>query len=104
MGFLPGPSDPFFDLMQPPIDETPAQKTARQKRELDAQRINDAIDEEIKQDRANAKKDRKVIKVLLLGQSESGESLTTRCVRYIGLTSVKASRLPSRVSSIPSIK
>ncbi|KAF9564079.1 heterotrimeric G protein alpha subunit [Agrocybe pediades] len=81
MGFLPGPADPFFEFMSPPIDETPAQKTARLKRELDAQRINDAIDEEIKQDRANAKKDKKVIKVLLLGQSESGKSTTLKNFR-----------------------
>ncbi|EAU83998.2 heterotrimeric G protein alpha subunit [Coprinopsis cinerea okayama7 len=71
MGFVPGPSDPFYELMQPPPDETPAQATARQKRELDAQRINDRIDEEIKQERARAKKERNVIKLLLLGQSES---------------------------------
>lgn len=72
MGFTPGPSDPFIELMRPPPDETPAQTTARQKRELDAQRISDRIDEEIKQERVNAKKDRHVVKVLLLGQSESG--------------------------------
>jgi len=73
MGFLPGPTDPFYELMQPPIDETPAQKTARQKRELDAQRVSDSIDEDIKLERARSRKDRKIIKVLLLGQSESGE-------------------------------
>lgn len=72
MGFIPGPNDPFFELMQPPADETPAQATARQKRELDAQRVNDQIDEDIKQERAQAKKGRNLIKVLLLGQSESG--------------------------------
>ncbi len=73
MPFLPGPTDPFYELMQPPADETPAQKTARQKRELDAQRHSDIIDEDIKQERAMSKKERKVIKVLILGQSESGE-------------------------------
>ena len=73
MVFIPGPSDPFYELMQPPANETPAQKTARQKRELDAQRHSDGIDEDIKQERAEAKKQRGVIKVLLLGQSESGE-------------------------------
>ena len=65
MKYLPGPTYPFFDFMQPPVDETPAQKTARL--------VSDAIDEEIKQERANMKKEKSVIRVLLLGQSESGE-------------------------------
>lgn len=73
MVFLPGPTDPFYELMQPPPDETPAQKTARQKRELDEQRVSDGIDEDIKLERVRSRKDKKIIKVLLLGQSESGQ-------------------------------
>ncbi|KAJ2922936.1 hypothetical protein H1R20_g14194, partial [Candolleomyces eurysporus] len=60
MGFIPGPNDPFYELMQPPADETPAQATARLKREQDAQRVNDMIDE---------------------GQSESGKSTTLKNFR-----------------------
>ena len=73
MVFLPGPTDPFYELMHPPPDETSAQKTARLKRELDAQRVSDSIDEEIKQERANEKRKKDVVNVLLLGQAESGE-------------------------------
>lgn len=72
MGFRPHPSDPFYDLMKPPEDETPAQREARLTREADAQRVNDAIEDRIKEDRARSKREEKVIKVLLLGQSESG--------------------------------
>lgn len=73
MVYLPGPTDPFYELMQAPPDETPAQKTARLKRELDAQRVSDGIDEDIKQERAMEKKKKNIIKVLFLGQAESGE-------------------------------
>jgi guanine nucleotide-binding protein alpha-1 subunit len=66
-------NDPFSEFMLPPPDETPAQRTARLKREFDAQQVSDRIDEQIKQERALAKKERNVIKVLLLGQAESGE-------------------------------
>ena len=73
MVYLPGPTDPFYELMQAPPDETPAQKTARLKRELDAQRVSDSIDEDIKQERAMERKKKHIIKVLFLGQAESGE-------------------------------
>ena len=100
MVFLPVPTDPFYELMRPPLDETPAQKTARQKREIDAQRVNDAIDEDIQRERTIiARRDKKVIKVLLLGQAESGEWI--RCSPMLP-TKVgrQASRPLSRVSII----
>lgn len=46
--------------------------TARLKREADAQRISDNIDEDIKRDRAQQRKARKELRILLLGQGESG--------------------------------
>ncbi|KAG5337817.1 hypothetical protein C0989_008682 [Termitomyces sp. Mn162] len=73
MGFAPVPSDPFYELMRPPLDETPAQATARQQREREAQARSDEIDKSIKQAREIAKKEKNIVKVLLLGQSESGE-------------------------------
>jgi len=83
MGFLPHPSDPFYDLMKPPEDETPAQKTARLTREADAQRVNDAIEDRIKEDRARTKREEELIKVLLLGQSESGMLPSFRSMRVL---------------------
>nr|GAT45989.1 G-protein alpha subunit [Mycena chlorophos] len=67
--------------MRPPPDETPSQLTARLKREADAQRISDNIDEEIKRDRAAQRKSRKELRILLLGQGESGKSTTLKNFR-----------------------
>ncbi|KAJ7248598.1 heterotrimeric G protein alpha subunit [Mycena haematopus] len=69
--FTPTENDPFYEIMRPPADETPAQMTARLKREADAQRISDNIDEDIKRDRAQQRKSRKELRILLLGQGES---------------------------------
>ncbi|TFL01561.1 heterotrimeric G protein alpha subunit [Pterulicium gracile] len=65
----------------PPANETEAQKTAREKRELDALATSEAIDEEIKRQRANLKKEKGVIRVLLLGQAHSGKSTTLKNFR-----------------------
>lgn len=73
MGFASNDdSDPFYEMMKAPANETPSQATARLKRELDAQNISDQIDEEIRNHRAQLKKEKNIIKVLLLGQAESG--------------------------------
>ncbi|KAJ7602960.1 heterotrimeric G protein alpha subunit [Mycena polygramma] len=81
--FSPTESDPFYEIMRPPPDETPAQMTARLKREADAQRISDSIDEDIKRDRAAQRKARKELRILLLGQGESGAHPSLNVIRSI---------------------
>ncbi|KAG6901805.1 hypothetical protein C0995_007741 [Termitomyces sp. Mi166 len=64
-------NDPFTIFTAPPANETSAEKSARERREAEEKRISDRIDEEIKAEKAVMKKQRAVVKVLLLGQSES---------------------------------
>jgi guanine nucleotide-binding protein alpha-1 subunit len=65
-------NDPLTALMAPPEDETPEQRSVREAREAEARRVSNEIDEQIRSERAAAKKKKKPVKVLLLGQSESG--------------------------------
>ncbi|KZV92997.1 G-alpha-domain-containing protein [Exidia glandulosa HHB12029] len=68
-------SDPFARLLAPPANETPAERQMREEMERAAKLRSDAIDEELKKER-NALKSKRVMKLLLLGQSESGKSTT----------------------------
>ncbi|OJA13951.1 hypothetical protein AZE42_01346 [Rhizopogon vesiculosus] len=70
--------DPLALAIAPPRNETPEEKDARETAELEARRISDAIDDQIRQERTALKKKKKPVKVLLLGQSESGKSATLK--------------------------
>ncbi|KAI0711965.1 G-protein alpha subunit [Cerioporus squamosus] len=67
-------ADPFSVLLRPPASETEHERVARLNREADAKRISDSIDEEIKADRERMRKSKQDIRLLLLGQAESGKS------------------------------
>ena len=68
-------ADPFAHLTAPPVDETPEQRRVRERNEEKARKINDEIDEALKLEREELRaKRRNRLKVLLLGQSESGTS------------------------------
>ncbi|KAH9924236.1 G-alpha-domain-containing protein [Amylocystis lapponica] len=71
--------DPFAQYLAPPSDETTEQKEQRLSAEAEARRISDKIDEQLKEERAALKNSKKKpVKVLLLGQSESGKSTTLK--------------------------
>lgn len=75
--------DPLSVLLAPPPNETAEERETRLRLEAEARSISERIDEQLKAERAALKKNRPV-KVLLLGQSESGacmRRLLTECGR-----------------------
>jgi guanine nucleotide-binding protein alpha-1 subunit len=72
--------DPLTLAAAPPKDETPAQRIVREKAEMEARKISDEIDEQIKREKQATKRRKRPVKVLLLGQSESGTSKEAICV------------------------
>ncbi|KAF9226383.1 G-alpha-domain-containing protein [Gyrodon lividus] len=70
--------DPLTRAIAPPPNETPAERERRISAEQEAKRVSDAIDEELNRQRSAEKKGAKPIKILLLGQSESGKSTTLK--------------------------
>ena len=70
------PYNPFISGPLPCKGETPQERARREREEARAKAVSDAIDEQIQQDRVAFRRYQKAIKVLLLGQSESGKSTT----------------------------
>ncbi|KAI5116845.1 hypothetical protein M0805_006077 [Coniferiporia weirii] len=71
-------SDPLARALLPPDDESPVERDSRIRKEQAAKKISDDIDEQIRLDKAELKRQKNGIKVLLLGQSESGKSTTLK--------------------------
>ncbi|KAJ3537053.1 hypothetical protein NMY22_g5760 [Coprinellus aureogranulatus] len=62
-----------------PPHETPQERALRLEQEVQAKKRSDAIDDELRRERERTRKEAKgVVKVLLLGQSESGKSTTLK--------------------------
>ncbi|KAJ7456954.1 guanine nucleotide binding protein, alpha subunit [Mycena latifolia] len=69
--------DPLTAALAPPPNESPAERDAREQAEAEAKRVSDEIDAQLRKERENEKK-RKPVKLLLLGQSESGKTATLK--------------------------
>jgi guanine nucleotide-binding protein subunit alpha len=66
--------DPLSSAIRPPDAETELERRARLQREAEAKRISDVIDEQLKVDRRIYEKSKQDVRLLLLGQAESGKS------------------------------
>ncbi|TFK49602.1 G-protein alpha subunit [Heliocybe sulcata] len=67
-------SDPLTYVMRPPDSETDTARRARLEGEAEAKRVSDEIDEQLRLEREKLKKSKEDVKLLLLGQAESGKS------------------------------
>ncbi|KAF9036239.1 guanine nucleotide binding protein, alpha subunit [Panaeolus papilionaceus] len=66
--------DPITIAMKPPSTETDEERAVRQAAESEAKKISEQIDEELREERERLKKRKGDVKLLLLGQAESGKS------------------------------
>jgi guanine nucleotide-binding protein subunit alpha len=71
MSVIPSPN-PFIQDSLPHEGESPQERSQREQVEARAKVVSDTIDEQIKQDKVTFKRYQKAVKILLLGQSESG--------------------------------
>jgi guanine nucleotide-binding protein subunit alpha len=70
--FQPSDYDPFTAAMKPPPGESQEQREEREAAEARALEVSNRIDTEIKTAKQAMKKQKKPIRVLVLGQSMSG--------------------------------
>ncbi|KAF8200087.1 G-protein alpha subunit [Pholiota molesta] len=79
MGSTDSP-DPFALFHTPPPNESAGERAAREANEAAARKVSERIDDELRAEKARLKRER-VVRVLLLGQSESGKSTTLKNFR-----------------------
>ncbi|KAL1940922.1 hypothetical protein VTO73DRAFT_7558 [Trametes versicolor] len=72
------PDDPLARALQPPFDESLEERAVRIRQQEEAARVSKEIDEEIAVARKAYERRKRAIKILLLGQAESGKSTTLK--------------------------
>ncbi|KAI9442671.1 G-alpha-domain-containing protein [Lactarius indigo] len=70
--------DPLARALAPPEDETPEHRAVREAKETEARRVSERIDEQIRMEKQANSRKKLPVKVLMLGQVESGKSTTVK--------------------------
>lgn len=96
---MPVPVDPLEEVLKPPPEESPEERLLRLQREEQARQVSAAIDATIKAER-NACRKKRIVRLLLLGQSESGVCPPVAFHHVLLTYGPKASRPPSDVSQL----
>ncbi|KAF9069006.1 guanine nucleotide-binding protein [Rhodocollybia butyracea] len=66
--------DPLTEALKPPESETEIERRLRLELEAEAKRVSEQIDEDLRLEREDMRRKRGDVKLLLLGQAESGKS------------------------------
>ncbi len=66
------PTDPLSRALEPPANETSKERAVREAKEAEARRVSERIDEQIKSEKQAKSRSKAQVKVLMLGQAESG--------------------------------
>jgi guanine nucleotide-binding protein subunit alpha len=66
--------DPITAAMKPPESESESERAVRLEFEAEAKRVSEQIDDDLREEREKLKKKKGDVKLLLLGQAESGKS------------------------------
>ena len=84
-------ADPFTAFLRPPTSETEHERVDRLRKEADAKRVSDNIDEEIKADRERMRKSKQDIRVSFASHAPSlplhltaCEAMLESCILYLG--------------------
>lgn len=78
LGNATGEDDPLARAIAPPPDETPEARALRERVQANAKKRSDEIDARLQAENAAKRKRGQPVKLLLLGQSESGKSTTLK--------------------------
>ena len=86
---------PLARALAPPAGETPEQRAVRERKETEARRISERIDEQIRLEKQAHSRKKIPVKVLMLGQAESGAFAFLPNSRHRGTELNRARGMPA---------